>query len=78
MPDEVAAARMEVFDALPEEFRRFIAEYPRGLIATNCARVLDMHDGDVEAAKAYIMARLPVPADQLAPMVPRRRRRTFR
>jgi hypothetical protein len=73
MPDPDAAARMEVWDSLPEAFRRWLMDYPRGLTTFDCARALDMHGGNVAKACAFIERRLPVPPDQRTPLVARPR-----
>lgn len=66
---------MALFDQLPEAYRRFLTEYPRGLFSADAFSVLEMKGGNVAAAIEYIRRRLPVPPDQEAPMVPRRRLR---
>jgi hypothetical protein len=51
---------MAAFDGMPEEFRRFCAEYPRTANAVQLARVLDECGGDVSLAKRLLRELLPV------------------
>jgi len=54
-----AAAQMAAFDALPEAYRRFLADYPRGVKAAQAALLLRVCGGDVDEAIAEIRAALP-------------------
>lgn len=51
---------MAAFDRLPQSFRRFLADYPRGVKATAAEQLLAACDGDVDAAIEEIRAALPV------------------
>lgn len=51
---------MAAFDRLPETFRRFLAEYPRGVKAMAAAQLLAACGGDVEEAIHEIRVALPV------------------
>ena len=59
-PCRRALAEMMVFDSLPPPFKRFLADYPRGLKATAAAQLLRACDGDVDEAMDEIRAALPV------------------
>jgi hypothetical protein len=50
---------MRAWDAMPEEFRRFCADYPRTAAAQQLAEVLDACDGDVDQAKRLLRQLLP-------------------
>ena len=50
---------MTAFDGMPEEFRRFCADYPRTTNAASLAEVLDACDGDVDQAKRLLRQLLP-------------------
>lgn len=55
-----ARVSMAAWDQLPEEYRRFCAEYPRTATAVSLAQVLDQCDGDVALAKELLRELLPV------------------
>lgn len=55
-----AAASMEAFDALPEAFRRFCAEYPRTAKGQQLAMVLRKVGGCVPEAEELMRDLLPV------------------
>ena len=54
-----ARASMEAFDAMPEEFRRFCAEYPRTARGTALLGLLAESGGDVARAKRALREALP-------------------
>jgi hypothetical protein len=51
---------MRAWDAMPEEFRRFCADYPRTAAAQQLAEVLEVCGGDVGRAKRLLRELLPV------------------
>lgn len=56
----VSARTMAVFDALPAEFRRFLADYPRGVPAPVAMAAYTMAGGDVDAAREIVAEMAPV------------------
>ncbi len=55
-----AAEQMAAFDALPPEYRRFLAYYPRACKATDAALILRVCHRRVDDAIAEIRAHLPI------------------
>jgi hypothetical protein len=51
---------MQAWDAMPEEFRRFCADYPRTAPAGQLAEVLAVCGGDVARAERLLRELLPV------------------
>ena len=59
-PDPRAAAEMAAFDALPMEFRCFLAAYPRTAKARQVAALLQNNGNDVNRTMREIEFLLPV------------------
>lgn len=55
-----ARASMAVFDEMPEEWRRFCAEYPRTARGSSLAEVLESVGGNVRQAQNMLRYLLPV------------------
>jgi hypothetical protein len=51
---------MAVFDEMPEEWRRFCAEYPRTARGSSLAEVLESVGGNVRQAQSVLRYLLPV------------------
>jgi len=60
--DQVLRARasMAAFDAMPEDFRRFCADYGRTARGTALAGLIDEAGGDVAVAQRMLRQLLPV------------------
>ena len=58
-----ARASMAVFDEMPEEWRRFCAEYPRTARGSSLADVLASVGGNVRQAQNMLRTLLPVRSD---------------
>ncbi len=54
---------MAVFDEMPEEWRRFCAEYPRTARGSSLADVLASVGGNVRQAQNMLRTLLPVRSD---------------
>ena len=55
-----ARASMAAFDEMPEEWRRFCAEYPRTARGSSLAEVLESAGGNVRQAQNMLRYLLPV------------------
>lgn len=50
---------MQAFDTMPEDWRRFCADYARTARGSSLAEVLDVAGGNVDVAKNLLRSLLP-------------------